>query len=301
MEYLHIKPQSLKVSILKLLARIIGLNKGLRNKLNKGNFSASWVPVPPKFIHKRFKLSTEIITNFNVYTISPKQNGSNKYILYLHGGAYVNKFVKQHWDLAKEIINATAATMILPDYPLAPEHTFVDTIKMAEKTYRKLRSKVDSKDIIFMGDSAGAGLALALAKKLKKENKVQPSQIILLSPWLDVSMKNPDAKLIEPTDIMLKVDSLKRAGKLYANDTNLDNYLISPINGSFKGLAKISIFIGTHDILYPDCKKLQTILEKEDIPFNIFEYPKMFHDWVVLTGLKESKSTVLQIASIVNQ
>jgi len=301
MEYIHTKPQSLKVILLKLFARVIGLNNGLKKKLDKGDFSAGWVPEPPKFIHKEFKLSTEIISDHNVYTISPKQNSSNKYILYLHGGAYVNKFVKQHWDFAGVIIKNTAATIIMPDYPLAPKYTFADTIKMAENVYRKLRSNVDSENIIFMGDSAGAGLALALSQKLKTENIEQASKIILLSPWLDVSMTNPDAKAIEQNDIMLKIDSLKRAGKLYAGDSDTGNYLISPLNGSVEGLGEISIFIGTHDLLYPDCIKLKTKLKEVNVAFNFFEYPKLFHDWMLLTSLEESKSALQQIAAIIKK
>ena len=150
-----------------------------------------------------------------------------------------------------------------------------------------------------MGDSAGAGLALALSQKLKTENIEQPSKIILLSPWLDVSMKNPDAELIEKNDIMLKIDSLKRAGKLYAGNSNTDNYLISPINGSIEDLPEISIFIGTHDILYPDCIKLKNKLKEQKVAFNFFEYPKMFHDWMLVTMLDESKNVLQQIATII--
>jgi acetyl esterase/lipase len=301
MEYIHTKPQSLKVSLLKLFAKIIRLNNGLKKKLDTGDFSTGWVPEPPKFIHEKFKLRTEIISGHNVYTISPKQNNSDKYILYLHGGAYVNKFVKQHWGFTGAIIKNTGATIIMPDYPLAPKYTFTDTIKMVEKVYSKLRSNIDSKEIIFMGDSAGAGLALALAQKLKTENIEQASKIILLSPWLDVSMTNPDTKAIEQKDIMLKIDSLKRAGKLYADNSDIDNYLISPLNGSVKGLEEISIFIGTHDLLYPDCIKLKTKLKEVNTVFNFFEYPKMFHDWMLLTGLEESKSALQQIVAIIKK
>jgi len=52
-------------------------------------------------------------------------------------------------------------------------------------------------DLIMMGDSAGGGFALALAQKLKNESIDQPAQIILLSPWLDITLTNPDIKEID--------------------------------------------------------------------------------------------------------
>lgn len=55
-------------------------------------------------------------------------------------------------------------------------------------------------DLILMGDSAGGGFVLALAQFMKQEEVPQPSQLILLSPWLDLSLSNPNIKEIDPSD-----------------------------------------------------------------------------------------------------
>ncbi len=41
-----------------------------------------------------------------------------------------------------------------------------------------------------MGDSAGGGLALALAELAAEQNEELPSKVILISPWLDTKMEN---------------------------------------------------------------------------------------------------------------
>ena len=46
--------------------------------------------------------------------------------------------------------------------------------------------------LTIMGDSAGGGMSLALAQKFREECLPQPSNIVLLSPWLDITMTNPD-------------------------------------------------------------------------------------------------------------
>ncbi len=39
-----------------------------------------------------------------------------------------------------------------------------------------------------MGDSAGGGLSVAFCEYLAVNNYSQPEKLILISPWLDVSM-----------------------------------------------------------------------------------------------------------------
>lgn len=300
MIYIHKNKVSLKVKILKVVAKILGMNKGLKKKLETNNFSNGWVAKPPDFLYKEFDIKDQIINDRNVFTIASKKKKSNKVILYLHGGAYVNNFIKQHWDLAAVLMRQTDATFVLPDYPLAPNYNYLDTIAMVYNVYLDILKNKKEQEIIFMGDSAGAGLGLALTQKLKMDGLKQPDQIVLLSPWLDVTMQNKDALIIEKQDIILNINSLQMAGKLYAGDEPLSNSLISPINGSLTGIGKISVFIGTHDVLYPDCLKLKKMLEAQNIPMDFYEYPKMFHVWMAMIGLKESKNAIKQIAAIIN-
>lgn len=300
MIYIHKNKVSLKVKILKVVAKILGMNKGLKKKLETNNFSNGWVAKPPDFLYKEFDIKDQIINDRNVFTIASKKKKSNKVILYLHGGAYVNNFIKQHWDLVAVLMRQTDATFVLPDYPLAPNYNYLDTIAMVYNVYLDILKNKKEQEIIFMGDSAGAGLGLALAQKLKMDGLKQPDQIVLLSPWLDVTMQNKDALIIEKQDIILNINSLQMAGKLYAGDEPLSNSLISPINGSLTGIGKISVFIGTHDVLYPDCLKLKKMLEAQNIPMDFYEYPKMFHVWMAMIGLKESKNAIKQIAAIIN-
>ncbi len=108
-----------------------------------------------------------------------------------------------------------------------------------------------------MGDSAGGGLALALAQKLKKDGMTQPQQIILLSPWLDVTMTNPEFKDREAGDPMLDIEGSQMAGKAYAGRLNTKNYLVSPMYGDLTGLAKISLFTSGKDMLIADVRKFR--------------------------------------------
>ena len=151
-----------------------------------------------------------------------------------------------------------------------------------------------------MGESAGGGLALGFSMFLRNENKNQPSQLILLAPWLDVSMNNPDILAVDKKDKILGIKGLQMAGIGYAGQTKLDNYKVSPIYGGLADLPQISIFVGTHDLLLADARKLKENADKSGVSINYFEYPKMFHVWILLNKLKEAQVATSQIISLIN-
>lgn len=164
--------------------------------------------------------------------------------------------------------------------------------------YQDLLLKTRPEDLILMGDSAGGGFALALAQKMSDEQVSQPKHIILLSPWLDISLTNPAIKEIEPSDSFLGVEGLQLAGKAFAGGTNPDYYLLSPINGTLEGLGKISLFIGSKEILAADARKLKALAESKGIGINYFEYEDMLHVWMLL-NFPESKKARQQIFDLI--
>ncbi|NND78849.1 MAG: alpha/beta hydrolase [Maribacter sp.] len=299
--YIHSEKPSFTSKMIQSMSSLFGVKKG-RDMIKKANQSTSTeVPVPaPKSMYKKYDIQESIVNNRKVWTIKPKENASDKIILYLHGGAYVSTIKKYHWKFAEELILKTNATIVIPDYPLAPSSNCENAIDLVGQVYQELLNKHSPENIDLMGDSSGGGLALGFAMYLSKENKPQPNQIILLFPWLDVTMSNEDILEIDKKDKILGIEPLQIAGKAFAGELNLKDYRVSPIYGDFSGLGKISVFIGTHDLLVADCRKLKSLTKASNISMNYFEYPKMFHGWVILTSMKESKVAINQISSLIN-
>ncbi len=150
-----------------------------------------------------------------------------------------------------------------------------------------------------MGDSAGGGLALGYAMKISREEVKQPTQIILFSPWLDVSMSNPDVAKYADRDPILHVNSLKIAGKQYAGELDTAHYWVSPIYGDFSRIGKVALFAGTHEVMVADARKLSRMLAEQHIGCNYYEYPGLFHDWVLAPWLKETQQAIQQVVDLV--
>lgn len=219
-----------------------------------------------------------------------------KVVLYIHGGSYVGELEKYHWHFFKDIINDTKATIIVPDYPLTPEHTYIEVFKMMEPLYKEIVNKIGDKEFILMGDSAGAGLALALYQRSGKLNRRLPDKTVLISPWLDVRMDNPDIDKIE--DPVLKKPLLKLSGKKYAGKNGLKSYLVNPVLGPTDKLRNIYILSGTKDMLNPDAKKF-AMANKKKIEF--IEYPDAIHNFVLkkhkkgIVSAKEGYEKIVEI------
>jgi acetyl esterase/lipase len=296
--YIHSESESIQSKIIKFTATVLGMKDGLNKAMEKSK-GRSEAQSPSDSLKRDYIFTQTKYKERSFWTISPKNNKSEKVILYLHGGAYINNIVKFQWDMMEEIARKTNSKIVVPDYPLSPESTYNDVYSFIESVYNDLLIQTKSENIIFLGDSAGGGLSLGLAQKLQKEKKTGPSQIILISPWLDVTMSDPEVQKIDPLDKVLSIKGLVWAGKVYAGKQSTQDPLISPIYGSTKGIGKISIFIGTHDVLLSDSMRLRKNLEANKIPFNYFEYPKMFHVWPVLIGMNEADTAIDQISNLI--
>lgn len=236
----------------------------------------------PGYMKDEYNISKEEVENRPVYTITPKNGVTNELvIMYVHGGSYVGDLEKEHWKTCSDIINQLGCTIIIPDYPLTPKYNYKDTINMMETLYKQLIEKIDPSNFVVMGDSAGGGLSLALLEKVGEENIQMPNQTILISPWLDVRLNNPEIENVEPNDPELNKSALKLAGENYAGKDGIDSYLVNPVDGPLDKLKNVSIFTGTNDILNPDVKILQERAKNVGTTINVYETEGATHVWLL--------------------
>lgn len=237
--------------------------------------------------------------NMRVYSYNGTlKNNNGKILLYIHGGSYIEEAIYYQIKFSMKIADKTNSTLIMPIYPLAPNGNYKDMYLHMDKLYSYILSFCDNFN--FLGDSAGGGFVLSYSMYLRKNKKKQPKNIIMMSPWLDISMKNPDLRKSEKKDPTGGIDGNVYAGKLWANGLDSRNYLVSPIYGDLKSLPKITIITGEMDILKPDCLLLSHKLTKINIEHNYIEYAGQGHDFGAYPT-KEGKMVIDDIAIIINR
>ena len=238
----------------------------------------------PERVIEECEIRTYTYMERKVFTITQKnidEAGNFKYIVYFHGGSYMAEATQNHWDFLEQLVKDTGYTVIMPDYPLTPKNTYKEVYAMVEPLYKEIIEKVGNDNVIFMGDSAGGGLALGLYEKIAEGNMGLPAKTILISPWLDVRLENENIQAVEKNDTVLNKEALRIAGIAYAGADGIDGYLVNPIEGDLSTLKNIKIWIGTYDILEPDCQLLQENAQEVGGDVEIKEYEQAKHIWLI--------------------
>ena len=248
---------SLNSRILSRILRLLNFKKRVEKKANK-KISRTSREFVPRGIKRAFRINIRTFHSKTIATFESREKVTNKHIIFFHGGAYIFEIAPGHWRIAERIIKKSFCRMTLIDYPLAPEYSFKQTFEMVQGAYDLLVEKYPADNFILMGDSAGGGLALALIQKLilEKHSKI-PIKNILLSPWLDLTLSNPDIKNLESSDHILTVGMLKIAGFKYSAGDDMKNYLLSPINGEFRDIPQTIVYYGSEELFSADCKRLK--------------------------------------------
>lgn len=217
---------------------------------------------PPEALAPR--VTSREVDGFPVHRVEPA-GGSRRpgAVVYLHGGAYVSQIVKQHWSLAAEIADATGRVVDVPIYGLAPQHTGRAALAFGLAVLAGLDHEFgpDSR-IDLAGDSAGGGLAVLLAQARREARLLPARRVVVMAPWLDISMANPEADEVEPHDPWLTRLGLHPVARAWAGDLQRTDPRLSPLYGDVRGLPPLDVFVGTRDITICDSRLfVQRILD----------------------------------------
>jgi monoterpene epsilon-lactone hydrolase len=288
------------VRAVKRALRLIGWKRAFLRKLHTGGYPDAPAAFP-FWMRVQYRVRVGEQEGRRVWTIAPRTPASDKVLLYLHGGAYVRNLNFFHWLLIGQLVRRTGATVVVPDYPLAPTASHRETHAFMQRTFAELLRQHAPERIVLMGDSAGGGLAVALAQALRDQGLPLPARLILIAPWLDVTVSDPAIEALVPLDHMLDVEAIRSAGLAYAGGDDPRDPSVSPLYGTLHGLPRMALFVGTHDLLLADARALVRRMEAEGHPIDLFEYPGMFHVWVAVTWLPEAKEALGRIARLVEE
>jgi monoterpene epsilon-lactone hydrolase len=223
---------------------------------------------PPAKLRKRHDVSSRQVGGFPCHTVAPRGRRAERAAVYLHGGAYISEISPQHWALISQLADAGVRVEV-PSYGLAPQYTYRDAYPFLTAVYRQLLAEVDASAVTLVGDSAGGGLALGFAQTLLGTDLPQPRRLVLISPWLDLTLSHPDLPAVELRDPWLSSVGLAEAARSWAGGDDPTDPRLSPGNGPLAGLAPVDVYVGTREICLPDVLRLQDRGVIEDVKLQV--------------------------------
>ena len=237
------------------------------------------VVVPDSMLEVEYSIQYDSVSDMQVVYVN-SDNASNNVIFYYHGGAYISDMMAQHWGFVNMVAQVTDAEVIVPIYPLAPMHTANDVYARVIFQYANWKIANPDKSVCFMGDSAGGGMAVGMAQRLRDLGFPGPDKLVLISPWVDVSMTNPSIYFYEDPSNGAYV--LKMVGTIWAAGMDTTDGRVSVLYADCNGLPDTYIIAGNVDCLYPDIMRFKDKLVASNVNVQMYVAQGLCHDYPIL-------------------
>jgi monoterpene epsilon-lactone hydrolase len=253
------------------------------------------------FFQRRYAVVKEDLpTGFPSYTLTRRGQQPHRTVVYLHGGGFVGAIDPYQVRYAARMASELGARVVLPDYPLTPEHTWRDAHEPIVDLVTRLLQSSDE-DVVLAGDSAGGGLALAVALTLRDRGGPQPSHLLLVSPWVDLTISTPETYEATLGDPWLFIGKMQAYAEWWAGSPDeLGRPEVSPALGDLAGLPPALMFFGTRDSLWPGGKLLVRRAEEAGWPLTYVEEAGLIHVFPILPFLPEAGRAWRQTLAFLN-
>lgn len=208
------------------------------------------------------------------WRVQPAGARADRGLFVLHGGGYNYGGLGTHGGAYATLAEAIGATLWMPDYRLVPENAPDACIEDAVRAWAALTGGEPDRRFAVTGDSAGGGLALAVACEARDAGLPAPSCLLLHSPWIDA---DPTTTAQRPEDRILHRSLMQFDADLWLGERDPMDPVLSPIRRDLHGLPPTMVQWGAHEALHQDAETLVAALEAAGVTVTAEAYPDLWH------------------------
>lgn len=232
----------------------------------------------------------------------PAAADADAFILYLHGGRYGVRSIASHRHLTARIAQAASVRAFSIDYPLAPEHPFPAAVDDAFTAAHWLtREGVDPRRMVFAGDSAGGGLAIASCLALRDAGDPLPAAVVCMSPLTDLAKEGLSIRTRIDLDPMVNPAGTEAYARRYVGEHgDRKAPLASPLYADLRGLPPMQIRVGTWEVLLDDSSRFAERARAAGVEVDLQVWEEMIHIWPYFADIiPEGREAIVQMANYV--
>ena len=255
---------------------------------------------------KDFTISRIKCDNCYYEILKNKNCNTDKVIFMIHGGSFKVKLIDTYRRIAEKYSKLLdGATVISVDYRVFPQYEHPAQLHDTKDVYLELLNKgIKPENIIFIGDSAGANLAVTTTLWLRDNNYPLPSHIVCFSLWADMTssgesrVKNayldPFGGIAKNKSIEDNWDYLHRISA-YAKNIDRTSPYVSPVFAEFNDFPPVTLVCGGAEMDESDNDRVFAKMKKENINVELFKYDGMFHCFQMMSFLPESRNAYKRV------
>ena len=190
--------------------------------------------------------------------VKPLDADPARMLVVLHGGGFALGSSASHRKMAGHLARACGAQAFVADFRLAPEHPHPAQLDDTTAVFDALlAADRRAEDITFVGDSAGASIAIATTLRLLTAQRAVPGQVIAISPWLDMTNAGPTIETNNDTDFLITREGLQgNIDRYLSGGAGSTDPLVNPLYADFSGFPRLYINVSDAESLYSDATRL---------------------------------------------
>ena len=249
---------------------------------------------------REFHYSVHQLNGVKYEILEPKQKGNNKVVLLLHGGSYKVRLIDMYRRLAEKISRTlNYCTVYNLDYRTFPEYKhpaqIEDTVAMFQEMQRQ---GIEAKDIVFIGDSAGANLALTSTLYMRDNGMELPGAIVCFSLWGDMTnsgksvvencYRDPFCGIAKRKKVEDNWDYLHRISA-FAKELDRSSPYVSPSFADFTNFSPVTLIGGEAEMDRSANEMAFENMKKAGVDAELHMFDGMFHDFQLFPFFPETK------------
>jgi len=205
--------------------------------------------------------------------VTPLTAEPGQVLVFLHGGGFALGSSASHRKLAGHVAKACGTHAFVADFRRAPEHPFPAQLDDATAVFDALvDGGTDPADITFVGDSAGASIAIATTLRMLRDGRRTPGLVVTVSPWLD--MENTGETLVtnDATDFLITREGLQgNIDRYLSGGADPTDPLVNPLYADFAGFPPLYVTASDVESLFSDATRLEALARAAgvDVTFDV--------------------------------
>lgn len=255
-----------------------------------------------RVVTPRVDRSTVRLGSLDVEVLRPPDHAAAppvRALLYVHGGGYIACSPSTHRPLTARLAREWRALTVVPDYRLAPEHPFPAGRDDVLRAWRWMLETfgLDPAQVVWAGDSAGGGLAIAAALACDAAGLPRPAAIVAFSPWVDLACTGASLQENAERCAMFVPAQLEAVARLYAGHVSPHDPDVSPLHASLAALPPLLLHVGTDELLRDDTVRLAARARDAGVSVELRTWPGVPHVWQFLAGFLPEARESLDLAA----
>jgi monoterpene epsilon-lactone hydrolase len=225
---------------------------------------------------------------------APRHKKPRGFVFYVHGGSFVAERSPRITSLVARFAATAEARVFAPSYRLAPEHPCPAAVEDIVAAWAWFQETWPGEPVVALAESAGAAIMVAALQQGRARGLPMPSGMVLLSPWLDLSLQSwsvAAASLLGTTPHTM--ESLAVFARFYLNGLSPTDPVASPMFGDFHGFPPTLIHASRGDILYDDAVRVAECMRDAGGDLTVRLWAEETHVWERMQTATAKQSILL--------